>query len=122
MADAKLARRVSMSSPTGSICSSEGGTAGGGGDSSGGIGDGDTNGGGDGEGDLGLLGDDNGKSGGDGEDDDGMSDGGEDDDGNFDASSGYQVDNGLVVNIEQLVKFNSKARILELKRRNLKDC
>ncbi|GJT23309.1 hypothetical protein Tco_0893246 [Tanacetum coccineum] len=60
MADAKLAHRVSLSSPTGSICSCGGGTTGSGGD---GSGDGDTDGGGDGE-------DDDGKSESGGKDDD----------------------------------------------------
>ncbi|GJS00872.1 hypothetical protein Tco_0317380 [Tanacetum coccineum] len=72
----QLACKVSMSSPTDSICSGGGGTATAGGDDSG---DGDTDGGSDGEGDLDLLRDEDGKS--DGDDDDGKSGGGNDDDG-----------------------------------------
>ncbi|GJU83545.1 hypothetical protein Tco_1285910 [Tanacetum coccineum] len=75
--DAKLARKVSMSSPTDSICS-------GGGD---GSGDGDTDGSSDGEGNLDLLRDKDGKCNGGGEDDDRKSDGG-DNDGISDRSSG----------------------------------
>ncbi|GKB83161.1 hypothetical protein Tco_0950056 [Tanacetum coccineum] len=83
MADAKLARRVSMSSPTDSICSGGDGTSGGGG-----SGDGVTNGGGDGEGDLDLLRDKDGKSDGDGEDNNGKSDSGsKDDDGISDGTN-----------------------------------
>ncbi|GKF40979.1 hypothetical protein Tco_0124321 [Tanacetum coccineum] len=78
MPDAKLARRVSISSPTNLICSGGGGTTAGDGD---GSGDGDTDGGSDSEGDLDLLQDEDGKSDGGGEDDDGKSDGGDDDDG-----------------------------------------
>ncbi|GJX65927.1 hypothetical protein Tco_0300270, partial [Tanacetum coccineum] len=80
-ADANLACRVSMSSPTDSIRSRGGGggsstTCDGGGSTAGGSGSGG------GEGDLDLLRDYNGKSDGGGEDDDGKSDGGgEDDDG-----------------------------------------
>ncbi|GJX91683.1 hypothetical protein Tco_0345009 [Tanacetum coccineum] len=73
MADAKLARKVSMSFRTDSICSDGGGT---------------TVGGGDGDGNLDLLRDKDGKSDGGGEDDDGKSDGGDDNDGIFDGSSG----------------------------------
>ncbi|GKF09984.1 hypothetical protein Tco_0044208 [Tanacetum coccineum] len=80
MADAKLACRVSMSSPIDSI-SSGGGTAISGGE-------GDTNDGSDGEGDLDLLRDEDGKSNGGGEDDDVKSDGGDDNDGISDESSG----------------------------------
>ncbi|GJR88588.1 hypothetical protein Tco_0212599 [Tanacetum coccineum] len=77
MKDVKLARRVSMSSSTNSMCSGGGGATGGG------------DGGSDGEGDLDLLRDEDGKSEGDGEDDDGKSgSGGEDDDGISNGSSG----------------------------------
>ncbi|GJV03322.1 hypothetical protein Tco_1336891 [Tanacetum coccineum] len=83
MADAKVARRVFMSSSTDTICYASGGTAAGGGD-------GDTYSGSDGEGDLKLLQDKDGKSDGDGEDDDGKSvSGGEDDDGISDGSNGW---------------------------------
>ncbi|GKB66121.1 hypothetical protein Tco_0927533 [Tanacetum coccineum] len=95
MEDAKLALRVTMSSPTDSISSGGGGTTAGGGDGSGdsGSGDGDT-GSGDsdtdssdgGEGDLGLLRDKDGKSDGGGEDDDGKSNGVEYDYGKSDGS------------------------------------
>ncbi|GKA52283.1 hypothetical protein Tco_0745479 [Tanacetum coccineum] len=81
MADAKLARRVSMSSLIDSICSVDGGTTVGGGD-------GDTDDGSVGKGDLDLLGDEDGKSDGGGEDDDVKSDGGDDNDGISDESSG----------------------------------
>ncbi|GKF77546.1 hypothetical protein Tco_0230016 [Tanacetum coccineum] len=74
MADDKLARMVSMSFPTDSICSGGGGTAVSGGD---------------GEGNLDLLPDTDGKSDGGGEDDDGKSDGGDDNDGISDSSSGW---------------------------------
>ncbi|GJW28036.1 hypothetical protein Tco_0044911 [Tanacetum coccineum] len=85
MANAKLACRVSMSSPIDSICSSDSGTAADGGI---GSGDGDTDYGGDGEVDLDLLRDKDGTSDGGGEDDDGKSDGGDDNDGISDGSSG----------------------------------
>ncbi|GKE53134.1 hypothetical protein Tco_1488290 [Tanacetum coccineum] len=81
MADAKLARKVSMSSPTNSICYGGGGTVVGGGD-------GDTNDGSDGESDLDLLQDEDGKSDGGGEDDDVNSNDGDDNDGISDGSSG----------------------------------
>ncbi|GJS22889.1 hypothetical protein Tco_0451521 [Tanacetum coccineum] len=81
MADAKLARGVSMSSPTNSICFGGGGTAIG-------RGDGDTDDGSDGEGDMDLLRDEDGKSDGGGEDDDVKSDGGDDNDGISNGSSG----------------------------------
>nr|GEW97117.1 hypothetical protein [Tanacetum cinerariifolium] len=84
--DSKLARRVSMSSLTNSICSGGGTIAGGSYGSGGsGSGDGDIDGSDGGEGDLDLLRDEDGKSDGGGEDDDdGKSDGGEDDDGKSD--------------------------------------
>ncbi|GJT67513.1 hypothetical protein Tco_1018993 [Tanacetum coccineum] len=85
MENVKLARRVSMSSPTDSICFGGSDTAAGGGD---GSGDGDTDGGSDGEGNLDLLRDEDDKSNGGGEDDDGMSDGCDDDDGISDGSGG----------------------------------
>ncbi|GJX20322.1 putative reverse transcriptase domain-containing protein [Tanacetum coccineum] len=81
MGDAKLAHRVSMLSPTDSICSGDSGTAIGGGD-----GGGTAVGGG--EGDLDLLRDEDGKSDGDGEVNDIKSDGGDDNDGISDGSSG----------------------------------
>nr|GEU29586.1 hypothetical protein [Tanacetum cinerariifolium] len=79
--DPTLARRVSMQSPTDSICSGAGGTAIGGGD-------GDTHDGDNDEGNLDLLRDKDGKSYGGGEDDDVKSNGGGDNDGISDGSSG----------------------------------
>ncbi|GJX56085.1 hypothetical protein Tco_0285982 [Tanacetum coccineum] len=81
MADSKLARRVSMSSPTDSIYYGGGGNA-----VCGGAGDTDDD--SDGEGDLDILRDEDGKSDGGGEDDDGVkSDGGDDNDGKVVISS-----------------------------------
>ncbi|GJT72578.1 nucleotide-binding alpha-beta plait domain-containing protein [Tanacetum coccineum] len=75
--DAKLAHRVSMSSPIDSICFGGGGS-----------GDDDTDGGGNSEGNLDLLRDKDGKSDGGSEDNDGKSDGGDDNDGISDGNSG----------------------------------
>ncbi|GJQ97706.1 hypothetical protein Tco_0008845 [Tanacetum coccineum] len=81
MTYAKLACKVSMSSPTDSICSGGDGTTVGGGD-------GDTDDGSCDGGDMDLLRDENGKSDGGGKDDDGKSDGGDDNDGISNGSSG----------------------------------
>nr|GEZ97216.1 hypothetical protein [Tanacetum cinerariifolium]GFA06671.1 hypothetical protein [Tanacetum cinerariifolium] len=85
MADAKLARRVSMFSPTNLTFSSVGGTTVG-------YGEYDTHDCSDGEGDLDLLQDEDGKSNGSGKDDDVKSGGGDHNDGIFDGCNGWQVD------------------------------
>nr|GEY34800.1 hypothetical protein [Tanacetum cinerariifolium] len=107
MADAKLARKVSMSFSTDLICFSGAGTAAAGGD---GSGDGYTNGGSNGEAGLDLLRDKDGKSDSDGEDDDGKGGSvGEDDD-------GISIDLWLLVVSGKLMSRQSEYRVTQQSR------